>query len=110
MSHLTKAVADAAVAPKVGQAFIRDDAVKGFALRLIATGGKSFVFEGRIKGRMRRVTIGRYPDLTVAVARQKALETRAAIARGEDPADSHKLEKHEATFGELADRYLNDYA
>jgi hypothetical protein len=110
MRHLTKAVVEAAAAPKAGQAFIRDDEIKGFALRLIATGGKSFVFEGRIKGRMRRVTIGRHPDLTVAIARQKALEIRAAIGRGDEPAEARVLQKHESTFGALTERYLRDYA
>jgi integrase len=110
MPHLTKAVVEAAAAPKAGQVFLRDDAIKGFALRLIATGGKSFVFEGRIKGRMRRVTIGRHPDLTVAMARQQALEIRAAIGRGEDPAEARMEEKHESTFGALAERYLRDYS
>lgn len=110
MPHLTKAIVEAAVAPKAGQTFIRDDAIKGFALRLIAAGGKSFVFEGRIKGRMRRVTIGRHPDLTVAMARQKILEIRAAIGRGDDPAEARITEKHEAVFGALAERYLRDYA
>jgi integrase len=110
MPHLTKAVVDAAAAPEAGQAFLRDDAIKGFALRVIATGAKSFVFEGRIKGRMRRVTIGRYPDLSVALARQKALEIRAAVARGDDPAEARMMERHESTFGALVERYLRDYA
>jgi integrase len=110
MPHLTKAVVDAAAAPEASQAFLRDDAIKGFALRVIAAGAKSFVFEGRIKGRMRRVTIGRYPDLSVALARQKALEIRAAVARGDDPAEARMMERHESTFGALVERYLRDYA
>jgi integrase len=110
MAHLTKAVVEAAIAPKLGQTFLRDDVIRGFALRLIATGAKSFVFEGRIKGRMRRFTIGRYPDLTVAIARQKALEIRAAIGRGEDPAEARVVEMRELSFAELAERYLRDYA
>jgi hypothetical protein len=57
---------------------------------VIATGAKSFVWEGRIKGRSRRITIGRYPDLPVAVARQRALEIRAA---GENPAEARQAER-----------------
>ena len=110
MPHLTKTVVEAAAASKAGQTFIRDDEIRGFALRVIATGAKSFVFEGRIKGRMRRLTIGRYPDLTVAIARQRALEIRTAIGRGEDPAETRKVERNESTFEALAERYLHDYA
>jgi hypothetical protein len=51
VAHLTKAVVEAAKAPMRGQRFIRDDAIKGFALRVIASGAKSFVWEGRVNGR-----------------------------------------------------------
>ena len=110
MPHLTKAIVEAAKPPTAGQAFVRDDAIKGFALRMIATGAKSFTWEGRTNGRMRRITIGRYPDLPVAVARQKALEIRAAIGRGEDPAEARQNERRQPTFGDLADAYMERHA
>ena len=110
MLHLTKAVVEAVKAPVIGQFFIRDDAIKGFALRIIPSGTKTFVWEGRIKGRPRRITIGQFPDLTVALARQRAMEIRTAIAHGEDPHAAHLAEKHEATFGDLVDRYMSEYA
>jgi len=110
MPHLTKAVVEAAKPPTAGQAFVRDDAIKGFALRMIATGAKSFTWEGRINGRMRRITIGRYPDVPVAVARQKALEIRAAIGRGEDPAETQQAERQQVTFGNLTDAYMERHA
>jgi len=49
--------------------FVRDDAIRGFALRIFWSGRRSFIKEGRIGGRVRRVTIGRYPDLSAAAAR-----------------------------------------
>jgi len=110
MPHLTKALVNGATAPTRGQAFLRDDVITGFALRVIESGAKSFVWEGRIKGRMRRLTIGRYPDLPVAVARQKALEIRAAIGRGEDPADARRAEHKQPTFGGLAVEYLEHHS
>jgi len=110
MAHLTKAVVEAAEPPAGGQIFLRDDAIKGFALRVIATGAKSFVWEGRIRGRMRRVTIGRYPDLPVAAARQKATEIRAAIGRGEDPAEARQAERKQATLADLSTVYMERHA
>ena len=73
MAHLTKATVEAAKAPASGQTFIRDDALKGFALRVIPSGTKTFLWEGRIKRRVRRITIGRFPDLSVALARAEAM-------------------------------------
>jgi hypothetical protein len=81
VAHLTKAVVEAK-APTSGQRFVRDDAIKGFALRVIASGAKSFIWEGRVNGRVRRITIGQFPDMPVAVARDRAMGIRAAIAQG----------------------------
>lgn len=110
--RLTKDAIDRARLPEPGkkERFIRDDLVRGLGVRITAGGAKTFIFEARIKGRPRRLTIGRWPDLTVAMARQKAMETRTAIARGEDPHEAHLAEKREVTFGELADRYMREYA
>jgi integrase len=105
LKHLTKTVVEAAKAPVAGQAFIRDDKIRGFALRVTA-GAKTFVWEGRVKGRVRRVTIGGYPDFPVAAARDRAEAIRAAIARGEDPAEERQATRREATLDDLAERYL----
>ena len=110
MAHLTKVVVEAAKAPINGQRFVRDDAIKGFALRVIASGAKSFVWEGRINGRVRRVTIGQFPDMPVAVARDQALGIRAAIAQGRDPYTERQAERHEPTFGELSQRYIDEHS
>jgi integrase len=110
MAHITKTVVEAAKPPAAEQRFIRDDEIKGFALRVIATGAKTFIWEGRIKGRTRRITIGQYPDLSVAVARQRASEIRGAIARGEDPASEVQGSKAEITFRELVVTYMERHA
>ena len=93
MPNITKAVAQSATFPGRGQAFIRDDSIEGFALRLTAKGAKSFVWEGRIKGRPRRITIGQFPDLSVAAARIRAHKIRAAIIEGRDPSEERQTER-----------------
>jgi hypothetical protein len=62
---LTQRLIDAAKAPAEGQILIRDSEVIGFAMRVTASGCKTWVWDGRIRGQMRRITIGRCPgDLT----------------------------------------------
>ena len=102
MPHLTKSLVEAAKPPPGAQAFFRDDEIRGFALRIIATGAKSFVWEGRVNGRMRRITIGRYPDLTVALARAQALRIRAALADGRDPYQERELKNMRPRFADCA--------
>lgn len=82
---ITKTVVDRLTPPATGQAFIRDRELKGFGVRANAGGTKSFVLEKRVDRRLRRVTLGRYPDLTVEQARKEALKQLAQIATGMDP-------------------------
>jgi hypothetical protein len=65
---ITKATVDLLTAPASGQKFLRDHRIKGPAVRITAAGVKSFVFEGRVRGRVRCMTIGQYPYMTVARA------------------------------------------
>jgi hypothetical protein len=110
--RLTKDAIERARPPEAGckERFIRDDVVRGLGVRITASEAKSFIFEARIKGRPRRLTIGRWPDLTVVLARQRALEMRAAIARGEDPAADAEAARREATFAALAVVYMERHA
>jgi integrase len=110
--RLTKEAIDRAIPPSAGQKerFIRDEVVRGLGVRVTAGGAKSFIFEARIKGRPRRVTIGRWPDVTVAFARQRALEIRTAIAHGEDPAADAEAARKESTFADLATVYMERHA
>jgi integrase len=110
MANITKALVEAVRIPQHGQIFIRDDQLKGFALRVTDTGVKSFIWEGRIKGRVRRITLGQFPALTVLDARKTALETKTAVAHGEDPAQDRAEIRAERTFGDLADAYLERHA
>lgn len=83
---ITKMVVDKAPIPDDQPTFIRDDHLKGFALRITNKGTKSFIVEKRINGRNRRMTLGRYGELTVEQARTLAQRTLGKIAFGEDPA------------------------
>ena len=109
MPKLTKKLIDATACPTRGQVFLRDDELKGFALRL-TPGAKTFVLEKRIHGRMRRISIGPFGPLTVEQARTIANEHVGRIAKGEDPAQDRLNQRHELTFGKLADLYLERHA
>jgi len=71
--------------PPAQQTFYRDSELKGFAVRVTAGGQKSFVVETRVNGRSRRMTLGKYPALTVEGARRLAKELLGKIAAGQDP-------------------------
>ncbi|MBI1821138.1 MAG: tyrosine-type recombinase/integrase [Nitrospirae bacterium] len=107
---ITKRVVDSTEPPENGQAFIRDSEIPGFALRITSTGIKSFIWEGRIKGQVKRITLGQYGPLTVEEARKMAIKTKSNVLQGGDPAKERKDKFKEPTFKELSDMYLERYA
>ncbi|WP_026759179.1 tyrosine-type recombinase/integrase [Sediminimonas qiaohouensis] len=67
---------------------ISDEVCQGLALRLGVSGTKSWSFMGRdCHGKSRTETIGRYPDITLKAARQKADQLRQVFASPEALAD-----------------------
>ena len=104
MPKLTKRIIDLTAFPASGQVLVRDSELRGFALR-VTRGSKSFVLEKRIRGRMRRFTLGPYGPLTVEQARVLASTRIGEIARGEDPAEIRQTRIHEPTFTDLTELY-----
>ena len=109
MPRLTKQVIDEMPFPTAGQVFVRDTELPGFALR-VTQGRKSFILEKRIRGRMRRLTLGPYGPLTVDQARKLAAAHIGAIAQGADPAQVRQDRLHEPTFADLTAQYLERHA
>ena len=87
---ITKSYVDKLSTPENGQAFIRDTELKGFAVRVTSSGAKSFILEKRIDGKVKRLTLGRYPELTVEQARKEAHKLLGHIAVGRNPAAEKK--------------------
>jgi integrase len=100
---------------------ITDARCQGLELRVSNTGTKSFAFKYRSKrdSRVVRLTLGSYPDLSLASARTMADQHRKLIADGGDPRDERRAEIAKAvakargeglTFDQVAEQYLEQYA
>jgi len=94
---ITKSYVDKLSTPEADQAFIRDTELKGFAVRITSTGAKSFILEKRIDGKVKRLTLGRYPELTAEQARKEAHKLLGHIAVGRNPAAEKKQEALQGT-------------
>ncbi len=82
---ITKTVVDRLRPPASGQSFLRDSHLSGFGVRITYQGAKSFIVEKRINGRVRRMTLGRFGELTVEQARREAQKLLGKVAQGTDP-------------------------
>ena len=109
MSKLTKRSVDALAAPRKGQAFKWDGELRGFGVRVTASGLKSFILQYRnSEGRSRRIVIGRYGILTVEQAREKAKIQLGSIADGKDPAAEKNDRKQAMKVEEVCDWYMSE--
>jgi integrase len=104
--RITKSVVDKLNAPVAGQTFTRDSELKGFAVRITTSGAKSFILEKRIDGKVKRLTLGRYPELTVEQARKEAHKLLGHIATGRNPTAEKKQKELQATTLQQA---FNDF-
>lgn len=90
------------------QAFHRDSQITGFCLRVTSGGVKSFIVEKRIFGKVKRITIGRYGNITVEQARKEAMKFLGEVATGHDPIAEKKAKSvKRITLEEAFEDYLN---
>jgi integrase len=103
---ITKRAVDSTPIPAKGYALVWDDELKGFGLRVTASGVKSFILQKRIHGKDHRITLGRYGEITTEQARKDAQVKAGVIAGGGDPvADKRRAALATKTLAEV----LADY-
>ncbi|SDG17385.1 tyrosine-type recombinase/integrase [Thalassobaculum litoreum] len=107
--RLTDQIVRRASAGNRPQVFFWDDQVKGFALRVTTRGAKAFVLDYRVNGRQRRITIGSYPDWSVAAAREKAKAMKREVDLGADPMGERHDERTAPTVKDLWSRYSSEH-
>ena len=92
-TKLTEAVVKKlAYAPVGKQLFVGDTELPGFGLRIGAT-AKTFFVEKRVRGKTRRFSIGRHPQVCCHDARACALQHLAQMSAGVDPAALRRSER-----------------
>ena len=103
---LTAVGVDRLKAPTKGQVEYFDKGYPGLALRVSYGGGKSWVFFYRFNGRLRRMTLGTYPALSLGEAREAWRTVRAEAARGRDPASQRPREAAANDFNTVSQEWL----
>ncbi len=93
-----------------GQVDYWDASLPGFGVRVSPGGRKAWVLMYRIGSRKRRLTLGTYPPMMLADARDEAKAALLTVQKGSDPA-AEKFEWRKAqTFAQLAELYLEKHA
>jgi integrase len=105
---LTKRTVDALLPGAGGKDVIYFDVeLRGFGVRVKASGAKSYILKYRNKfGQQRKLTIARVGELTPEEARTEAVKLRGRVACLEDPALERSSARKSITVAELCDQYL----
>jgi integrase len=105
-----RAFTDAAVKrlklPKAGQQDVFDQGYPGLALRLSYGANRSWVYFYRINGRLRRMTLGIYPALSLADAREAWRNARNDVHAGREPTRPRGTTDADSTFEKALENWL----
>ncbi|MBF0342210.1 MAG: tyrosine-type recombinase/integrase [Magnetococcales bacterium] len=97
--------------PQTGRDDWRDAQTPGLHVRVTPNGTKTFSWVRRTQGgSLERVTLGRWPEMSIDDARRHAARLNAAAADGESPAEQRREMKAEMTFADLFAIYLERWA
>lgn len=88
--------------------------VAGLVLQITPNGGRTWLLRVTVGDRRREFGLGGYPDVTLAMARDRAREAKDKIRNGIDPIEERKTAKaaltaaqrRGLTFADAVDRYL----
>ena len=95
------------------QVDVYDSKIRGLAVRISPMGTKAFVVWYRIGSKARRLTLGRFPTMSLADARKRAQEALLQVADGKDPAAEKQRARTEYggnLFSTLVDEFIETYA
>ena len=110
-TRISKRAVDAAVATGA-DAYIWDDELSGFGLKVTPAGRKVYLIQYRVggrTGRTRRVTIGRHGVLTPEQARTEAKRLLGTVAAGRDPAEEKRAVTDRPKLGPVLDQFLANH-
>jgi integrase len=108
MPRLTKRIVDQ-LAPGPVETVHWDDELRGFGIRVWPSGRKVYVVMSRVKGRLRRITIGPHGPVTAEQARIRAHEIISEAKAGRDPAKEHDQARIAPTVKGLGERFLKEH-
>jgi integrase len=110
-TRLTDRAVARAKPPASGRLDLWDREMPGFGLRISPAGRRSWQIMYRFEGRKRRLTLGTFPALPLAIARDAAHATLKEVAKGNDPAAERAAARGtELAFEDFARAYLERYA
>ncbi len=109
--NFTKKALDIIELPVNGKRhYFYDTKIKGLELMLTEQGTKSFKVYRKFKGKPVRVTLGKYPEMTVENARNEAQRVISDMISGKNPNQQKKSIQAEISFGDMFQLFMERHS
>lgn len=109
--NFTKRTLDALPTPAKGErSSYADKKINGLIIRVTHNGHKSFQIYKKWQGRPIRVTLGKYPDLSVENARKEAYKAMGQFTVGKNPNTEKQKIRQDLTLKQAFEEYLDKHA
>jgi integrase len=91
--------------------------VSGLGLQIVESGARSWVLRTMVGGQRRKMGLGGFPDVTLAVAKEKARQAKLKVNDGEDPINERRDKRRalkvsraqDVTFKTCAENYITSH-
>lgn len=109
--NFTKKALDTLPLPSAGKRlYFYDTKIRGLELMVTEQGTKSFKVYRKCNGKPVRVTLGKYPEMTVENARNEAQRVIAEMLKGKNPNEEKKKLRSETTFWDIFSLFMERYS
>ena len=109
--NFTKKILDSLPLPPQSKRFyFYDTKVRGLEIMITDQGSQSFKVYRKCNGKPVRVTLGKYPEMSIENARQEAQRVITDMIKGKNPNEEKKTLRSETTFGEMFILFMERYS
>lgn len=106
--HFTKSWIESIESTDRLQSFT-DDQVRGLTLKVTPNGVKTFYLVKRFEGNLESTKLGRFPETTLKIARERAAKLHLQYDAGVNPAEEKRRERSELTLDAFFKIYHRDH-
>ncbi len=107
--HFTKQVIENIVPTEKNQSFT-DDQVRGLTLIVTPKGVKTFYLTRKFNGKVERNKLGRFPETSLAIARERAAKLHLRYDAGINVAETQRRAREELTLDAFFSIYFRDHS
>jgi integrase len=109
--NFTKRVIDALPLPGPGKRlYVYDTKVRGLELMVTGHGSRSFKVYRKLHDKPVRVSLGKYPEMSIEQARTEAQKIITEMIKGTNPNAEKKKLRAETTLGEMFRMFMDNYS